>query len=206
MPDRRHNRIGFNLAEPIYKGTNCRHRSLPPCPLGTEHKPYSLKTSPSVKWPKFLNIWKEHPHVKGNGPLLDENDYPDQCAVNLYEALQTAGFDTSTFHGQLSWQKDKPKYAIRAQQLADWFTTKVGPHETYNGSEVFGKIQGRTGIIFFQHYWGTGNQGNHIDLWNGSRLTAITSIFRTNEHLNLSWAGLWTDYTDPKAVWFCPVS
>ncbi len=203
MPDR-YNRVGSNMAKPIDKGTNCLHRSLPPCPLGTEHKPLSPKAFPSAKWPKFETLWSEHPHVKGNGPLLDENDYPDQCAVNLYASLKASGFDTSAFHGRLSWQKDKPKYAIAAQELADWFTSKVGSPEIYTGSEVFEKVSGRTGIIFFRHYWGLGNQGNHIDLWNGSRLTAKTSWIRI--HFDVSWRGIWTDYRGAKAVWFWPVT
>jgi hypothetical protein len=27
---------------------------------------------------------------------------------------------------------------------------------------------GRSGIVFFQDFWGTGNQGDHIDLWDGT--------------------------------------
>lgn len=68
--------------------------------------------------PSFSQLWGNHPTIKGDAPLLDPKVYSNQCAINLYAALQRSGFNVSSFSGQLSWQKDKPKYAIRAQELA----------------------------------------------------------------------------------------
>lgn len=39
------------------------------------------------------------------------------------------------------------------------------------------KIKGKTGIVFFANYWARPGEiknptGDHIDLWNGTRLTA----------------------------------
>ena len=117
--------------------------------------------------PTFRKLWSNHPTVKDEGPLLDERQYQNQCAINLCAALQRFGMNVKTFNGQLSWQKDKPRYAIRAQELANWLArpgilsgTKV---EKFGGEEVFEKIKGRRGIIFFQNYRGPGNQGDHID-------------------------------------------
>lgn len=31
---------------------------------------------------------------------------------------------------------------------------------------------GRTGLVFFRNFWGEGNQGDHIDLWDGDELRA----------------------------------
>lgn len=86
-----------------------------------------------------------------------------------------SGMKLTGYTGVLSWEKDKPKYAIRAQELANWFAT---PHshlpiriQKFAGKKVFEAIRGKNGIIFFKDYWGAGNQGDHIDPWNGSRLT-----------------------------------
>lgn len=154
--------------------------------------------------PTFSQLWTNHPTIMGDAPLLDHKTYPNQCAVNLFAALQRSGFDVATFHGQMSWQKDKPKYAIRAQELANWLAcpgvlpgTKV---EKLSGKEVFEKINGRRGIIFFQNYWGPGHQGDHIDLWNGSRLSDWKSWARI--HLFISWEGVWSDYRQSERVWF----
>lgn len=154
--------------------------------------------------PTFHQLWINHPNVKGEGPQLDKSQYQNQCAINLYAALQRAGANVKTFNGQLSWQKDKPKYAVRAQELANWLArpgmlpgTKV---EKFSGKEVFEKIRGKRGIIFFQNYWGPGNQGDHIDLWDGFRLTHPRSIAQI--YLRFGPIGLGSDYRDSESAWF----
>ena len=148
--------------------------------------------------PRFPQLWNNHPNVTDEGPLLDKRQYPNQCAVNIYEALKKSGVNVNSFYGQLSWQKDKPKYAIRAQELADWLASPANPVHTrvekYSGEEVFDKIRGRTGIIFFQNYWGLGNQGDHIDLWNGSRLTDWRTWFTIHIYGET--------YSKSEKVWF----
>ena len=64
---------------------------------------------------------------------------------------------------------------------------------------VFDKIKDRTGIIFLADYWQRPNElgtkarsGDHIDLWNGSRMTRVSSWFRV--HWGISWDGLWSDF------------
>ena len=158
--------------------------------------------------PTFVQIWNNHPTVKGEEALLDKNIYSNQCAVNLYAALERSDINVKTFHGQLSWQKNKPKYAIRAQELANWLaisTVSIYKVEKYSGKEVFEKIKGRTGIIFFQNYWGIGNQGDHIDLWNGSRLTDWFTWIRI--HARISSFGVHSvapisDFEKSQSVWF----
>ena len=153
--------------------------------------------------PRFIQLSNNHPNITDEVPLLDKRQYPNQCAVNIYEALKKSGVNVNSFYGQLSWQKDKPKYAIRARELADWLASPANPVqarvEKYSGEEVFDKIRGRTGIIFFQNYWGLGNQGDHIDLWNGVRLTHWTSWLRIQ--LRISGGG-WSNYRQAETVWF----
>ena len=72
----------------------------------------------------------------------------------------------------------------------------------YSGEEVFGKINGRTGIIFFQNYWGL---GNHIDLWNGRRLTALDSWLRIHARIGsfgMHSLGFGSDLKKAESVWF----
>lgn len=78
----------------------------------------------------------------------------------------------------------------------------------FPSKEAFDKIEGKRGIVFFQNYWGPGNQGDHIDLWNGSRLTDWSSWVRIHSRLGASvlhaFADL-SDYTKSQSVWFWPV-
>jgi hypothetical protein len=164
--------------------------------------------------PTFSTFWSNHPHVKREGPLLDTKVYENQCAVNLSAALIRSGVNMRSYSGQWSWQKDKPKYAIRAQQLADWLTVHAAEVPTrvekIPGAEIFGEVSGkqgiagRTGIVFFQHYWGPGEQGNHIDLWNGTRLTDLGSWLRI--YARVGSIGIGSDYRKAKAVQFFPVA
>ena len=154
----------------------------------------------------FTKLWANHPNVKGEAALLDKKVYENQCAINLHVALGRVGVNFKTFHGQLSWQKDKPKYAIRAQELADWLASPFsGMHrvEKLPGQEAFDELSGKRGILFFQNYWGPGNQGDHIDLWNGSRLTDLLSWARI--YARAGSLGLGTDYRKAQSVWFWPV-
>jgi hypothetical protein len=167
---------------------------------------------------KFIDVWNNHPTVSGVSPGLDTKVYENQCAINLSYALMAAGMPLSKFHGTLSWQKDKPKLPIRAQELADWLARNPAgiPFgvRKYKHSDLYNKklresifdrfpLKGDTGIVFFQNYYGVGMQGDHIDLWNGSRLTDISSWMRI--HFNISIPDYASNYHDSEAVWFWPL-
>ncbi len=164
----------------------------------------------------FPKLWANHPNVKREAPLLDKGTYQNQCAINLYAALIRSGVNAKTFRGRLSWQKNRPKYAIRAQELADWFASPFGRSsgvmmpqvQKFSGKEVFEKIKGKRGIIFFQNYYGPGNQGDHIDLWDGSRLTSLDTWLRIHARIggfglhSLSTSFFGSDFEKSASVWF----
>lgn len=168
--------------------------------------------------PAFATLWSNHPNIKEDGPLLDKKQYQNQCAINLYAALQRSGVNVASFRGQLSWQKDKPRYAIRAQEVANWLQSAVRPlsstAEKFGGKEAFGGMEGkksmihRTGVVFFQNYWGPGAQGDHIDLWNGMRLTDWRTWARIHIRIGvygLHSLGAGSDFQKAASVWFWAV-
>ena len=159
---------------------------------------------------RFETLWKNHPTIKGEPPLLNIGAYQNQCAINMHACLERSGANLKTFQGVLSWEKNKPKYAIRAQELANWLS---GPFartslpfsvEKHSGKDAFDKINGR-GIIFFQNYWGPGNQGDHIDLWDGSRLTDWFTWVRIHARIGTFGVHSITPLSDlekSQSVWF----
>jgi hypothetical protein len=156
------------------------------------------------KMPNFQTIWNNHPNIKGDTPLLDRKVYANQCAINLSAALIRSDIPLNGFHGALSWQNGRPKYAIRAQELANWLKTPF-PNFSKKFMRLSPKdfstdLHGQRGIIFFQNYWGPGSQGDHIDLWNGSRLTHIRSLAQI--YLRVGSFGLGSDYRDAELIWF----
>lgn len=123
----------------------------------------------------FDKLWRCYPWGRPcHGP------YQDQCAARLGLALSTAGVDVRSFHGAMC-NVDQPKHMLRAAEVAAWlqripFAGCPKP-KAVTGKDWQEKVQGKTGIIFFNGYWhrdtdGTGvNSGNHIDLWDGKKLT-----------------------------------
>ena len=155
----------------------------------------------------FAQLWAHHPNIKGDGPLLDKAVYQNQCAINVSAALLRSGVDMSRYTGVWSWEKDKPKYAIRAEELARWLATGAAHLPTklsqFVGKDVahaFDKIDDKTGIIFLKDYYGPGMSGDHIDLFNGSRMTERTSWIRIN--WGISWDSVWSDFKKAKEIWF----
>ncbi|UEH07563.1 type VI secretion system amidase effector protein Tae4 [Pseudomonas sp. HN8-3] len=67
-------------------------------------------------------------------------------------------------------------------------------------------LAGQQGIIFFKDFWRRGNEtsgnrsGDHIDLWNGRRLTNWLSYPRIQ--LGLSIEGTFSDYHESREIWF----
>jgi len=167
----------------------------------------------------FTRIWSGHPNVTGEPPLLDKKEYGNQCAINLGASMMRAGVSFAAYPGTLSWQKDKPKYPIRAQELANWIASGAsrvaGRTEKFSGKEAFGRIEGkkgmvdRTGIAFFQNYWGPNAQGDHIDLWKGDRLTDRFTWARIHIRVGergLHDLGFGSDFQSAQAIWFWPIT
>ncbi len=159
--------------------------------------------------PAFTTLWSNHPNIKDDAPLLDKKVYENQCAINMSAAWIRSGMNLSGYTGALSWEKEKPKYAIRAQELANWFATpRSHLHanvQKFGGKNVFDAIKSKPGIIFFQNYWGAGNQGDHIDLWNGSRLTDWRTWARIHMRIGefgLHNLGAGSDFQKAASVWF----
>jgi hypothetical protein len=157
--------------------------------------------------PAFSTLWRNHPNVKGDGPLLDKTVYENQCAINLGAALMRSGVTLKSYSGAWSWNKEGNKYPIRAEELARWLASPAAqlPKPLAIDGKNFPKhLTGKTGIIFFRDYWGTGRQGDHIDLWNGSRLTDLLSYARI--YARVGSFGIGSDYRGAKAILFWPVA
>ena len=157
--------------------------------------------------PTFSELWKQHPNIAGDAPILDKKVYENQCAINLSAAMMRCGIDLKSFGGARSWEKDKPKYPIRAEELAAWLDKNAavlpGKIQKFAGKEVatsFEKIKGKQGVIFIKDYYGPGLSGDHIDLFKESRMTDTSSWFRIATGFAIQ--GLWSDYRKAKAIWF----
>jgi hypothetical protein len=154
----------------------------------------------------FETLWKNYP---GDPPCRDPKTgrippgYENQCAMRVGYALEKSGVSFQSFRGGRCPGAPRGSGLVaNAEELANWLRTRPFPEcpaaVEYTGKEAFAKIEKRTGIIFVADYWqrptdrGSARTGDHIDLWNGSRMTAFSSWFRV--HLHLSWDGVWSNF------------
>lgn len=157
----------------------------------------------------FRTLWRNHP-TSGEGetfPCRDANGMPhfdNQCAILMGTCLLRSGllhgYDKAT-----CWYRGHKGHTLRARELSDWMRRHP---ERFGRVEVrsnvsWGAYKGRTGFICFHNFWGEGNQGDHIDLWDG------TGIIRRELDPSLEGPGLADgsfDYFErSEEVWFWPV-
>jgi hypothetical protein len=85
--------------------------------------------------------------------------------------------------------------------------TEIAAQLSY--SDLTAYLHAQQGIIFFKDFWRRGNEtignrsGDHIDLWNGRRLTDWLSYPRIQ--LGFSIEGSFSDYHESKEIWFWKV-
>lgn len=146
----------------------------------------------------FASLWSNHPAVLGDESPCREADgqpsFPNQCAIRMGLALERAGVSLASFRGARCWQRHAPpqRHVLRAQELADWLRaqrrtfgaveirdhrqeapppvspTPQAPEEAPDPTPLV--YRGRSGVVFLRDFWGAGNQGDHIDLWDGERM------------------------------------
>jgi hypothetical protein len=109
------------------------------------------------------------------------------------------------------WQhKRSAGHVLAAEELANGLRMHpffgLGNLQKITPENFKDKIALQTGIIFFKDYYKRDGEtfrnrsGDHIDLWNGSRLTTLLSWFRIQG--GLSWEGVWSKHGDSKEIWF----
>ncbi|WP_288407175.1 type VI secretion system amidase effector protein Tae4 [uncultured Herbaspirillum sp.] len=146
--------------------------------------------APSVK---FSELWNAYP---GGNPCdgKDKNGKPafsDQCAIRVGVALTKVGVTFKSYPEKgKCWFKGHTDHVLRAKELAEWLKLQpfVGCTKPTDikGRDWQERIKGKTGIIYFADYWRRKDRngveeshptGDHIDLWNGSRLTTGSGEF-----------------------------
>jgi hypothetical protein len=140
----------------------------------------------------FAKLWAAYP---SGHPYVDPRTgkpppgYDNQCAINISVAIHGVGVEMKSFKGAFVIVNGYRAASV-ASQLAAWL--KLQPFcglppapENVTGLDWQHKIRGRTGIVYFEDYWARNEKeksthkptGDHVDLWNGSRMTAAGAHF-----------------------------
>jgi len=145
----------------------------------------------------FSTLWNNYPggHIAHTDPKSRKEEYTNQCAIRLSEALLKSGISLKGYRGATcdNCSLDE-KHALVAAQLAMFIKTGglnikgMTPAKELTGATYLDYVKGKTGIIYFEDYWPRQGEsrdhgprtGDHIDLWNKNELAS--------DGLILTWA------------------
>lgn len=121
----------------------------------------------------FKTLWDNHPTTKKEDyPCKSKQGVPNfsnQCAIRMSVALKDSGMKMGSYRGALCWYGHK--HVLRVEELVQWLKGQrheVGSATKYKpGKNAKDAVSGKTGIVACINFWGAGNQGDHIDLWDG---------------------------------------
>ena len=137
---------------------------------------------------RFAELWKNHPlnwipseaHPCRSPDGTWDKSLDNQCAIKMSIALAGAGVNMAGCSERKCWLKGHKGHVLVAQALADWLAkgsqlgvpSKLvkakGIEQTAFQQTVIDTINGKKGVVFCRNFWGTNNQGDHIDVWNES--------------------------------------
>lgn len=157
---------------------------------------------------KFKELWDNYPD---KSPC--NSRFKNQCAIKVGTALAKSGVRTTDLvpAKRHCWFHDTNQgHVLSAEELAAGLS-KNTVNGLDDGIELPGNdynlaITGKKGIIFFQNYWLRDADrpdrptGDHIDLWNGSRLTDWSSWIRIQ--FGLVIPDIWSDLEKSQKVIF----
>jgi hypothetical protein len=123
----------------------------------------------------FNRLWAAYPQQYHPCQTIDGTPhFENQCAIRFGIALIDGGVNVRSFRGVRCWHGHGFRHLLRGEEIAAWM--KKNP-------SVFGQVRiyhsvdqsvftGRRGLIFCRNFWGEGNQGDHIDLWNRTHMAS----------------------------------
>lgn len=162
---------------------------------------------------KFQNLWEDHPTIQGEKAPCKSNgkvNFKDQCAIRLGTTLAKNGVTTTILvpKDRHCWYHETAAgHILAAEELANGLSRspipgiqrKINVNPNTYQKDIFGK----KGIIFFKDFWTRSGEnirnrsGDHIDLWNGSRLTDWRTWFLISSTFNIGGT-----YSKSKEIWF----
>ncbi len=126
----------------------------------------------------FNTLWVNHPAIKGiinpcstNGKI----NFSNQCAIRMSVCLDKSGVSLTSFNGAKCYpgHGHSQSHVLRAEELASWIEKQNSLFGTPTKKKKVKSTdyKNKKGIVLFKNFWGAGNQGDHIDLWNGAVMT-----------------------------------
>jgi hypothetical protein len=147
----------------------------------------------------FDTLWSKHRALQ-DPPMIEPcqtngvSNFQNQCAIRLGVALTLSGINLASFHGTTCWHGHGRMHPLKVEQLKLWINSddatfapsyaEKSKRDGQGRQKSHHAFIGKQGIVAFLNFWGPGNAGDHIDLWNGNRIAhGDNSYFAASQEL-----------------------
>jgi hypothetical protein len=131
----------------------------------------------------FDRFWSNHPSNQtppNNDPCSTDGapNFPNECCIRFGTMLVASGIKLTKYKGAFCWYGHGKTHTLRVEEMKLWlnsdavsFVKKADISKRSHGHQkTYQDYQNMRGIVVFRNFWGENNQGDHIDLWNGTRV------------------------------------
>jgi hypothetical protein len=149
--------------------------------------------------PTFATLWANHP-VHETPPNINpctqrdgSSAFANQCTIRLGLCFTRSGVSLASYPGAFCWHGHGRNHPLRVEEMKNWLNSgnagfvgrvEISRRDAAGRQKTHADFAGRTGIVAFRNFWGSGNQGDHIDLWDGARIArGDNDFFERSEEL-----------------------
>ena len=133
----------------------------------------------------FDRFWSNHPSLQSpeeNQPCRDKkgrSNHDNQCVIRLGVAMTASGISLASYRGAVCWSGHGRTHPLRVEQMKLWLNTEDASFVPYADiskrtkagvQNSWHSYAGQRGIVACLNFWGAGNRGDHIDLWDGTTM------------------------------------
>ena len=132
----------------------------------------------------FDRFWSNHPSLQTppeNQPCQTKgvSNHDNQCVIRLGIAMTASGISLASYRGVCCWSGHGRTHPLRVEQMKLWLNSEdayfvpyadISKRTKQGHQNTSHSYADRRGIAACINFWGRGNQGDHIDLWDGSTM------------------------------------
>jgi Type VI secretion system (T6SS), amidase effector protein 4 len=135
--------------------------------------------------PTFDTLWANHP-VHETPPNINpckdkdgKSTFANQCTIRLGVCFTRSGISLATYPGAFCWHGHGREHPLRVEEMKNWLNSsdagfvgraEISRRDSAGRQKTHANYADRKGIAAFRNFWGSGNQGDHIDLWDGTQI------------------------------------